>query len=330
MPTQKQLMEIISIQSDIAKQGLDLAGVMALATERTLSLVGANSAAIELAEGEDMVYRATSGNAASQIGLRVKRQHSLSGLSVQSGQTLICTDSETDPRVDLEACRKVGLRSMLCMPLMHLGSPIGVLKAMSDQPGHFSDQEATLLNLLSEVISAAMYFATKFNENDLFHQATHDGLTGLANRSLFMDRLRQLTQQHERRQQHAGVLMIDMNGLKPINDNFGHRAGDAAIREFASRLKSVARQSDTVARLGGDEFGVILAPIEMENGIQAAIERIQTETASPFPFEGRELRLSASIGAARFPVEATGMDHLIELADQRMYEIKRRHHQGRR
>lgn len=125
MPTQKQLMEIISIQPDIAKQGLDLAGVMALATERTLSQVGANSAAIELAEGEDMVYRATSGNAASQIGLRVKRQHSLSGLSVQSGQTLICTDSETDPRVDLEACRKVGLRSMLCM---HLGSPIGAAR----------------------------------------------------------------------------------------------------------------------------------------------------------------------------------------------------------
>lgn len=329
MPTQKQLMEIISIQSDIAKQGLDLGGVMALATDRTLSLVGANSAAIELAEGEDMVYRATSGDAMSQMGFRVKRQHSLSGLSVQTGQTLICTDSENDPRVDLEACRKVGLRSMICMPLLHQGSPVGVLKAMSDQPQHFSDQEATLLNLLSEVISAAMYFATKFNENDLFHQATHDGLTGLANRSLFMDRLRQLTQQHERQPQHAGVLMIDMNGLKPINDNFGHRAGDAAIREFANRLKSTARQSDTVARLGGDEFGVILSPVEMEGGIQSAIERIEEETATPFPFEGRDFTLSASIGAARFPAEATLMDHLIELADQRMYEIKRRHHQSR-
>ena len=91
-------------------------------------------------------------------------------------------------------------------------------------------------------------------------------------------------------------------------------------------LKQVARQSDTVARLGGDEFGAILSPVEMENGIHAAIDRIKAETASPFQFENRTFQLSASIGAAHFPDESVEIEHLIELADQRMYEVKHRHH----
>lgn len=326
MPAQNQLMEIISIQTEIAKLGLDLPNVMQLVTDRTLALIGADGAAIELAEGDEMVYRATAGSAQSQIGLRIKRDNSLSGLAVKEGETLLSVDCETDPRVDIDACRKVGLRSMIVMPLHHNGATVGVLKAMSAQPGKFADQDVTLLNLLSEVVGASMFFATKYNTDDLFYQATHDSLTGLANRALFMDRLRTLTSRHAREQKAAGILMIDLNGLKQVNDTFGHRAGDAMIKEAANRLKQVARQSDTVARLGGDEFGAILSPVEIENGIQAAIDRIRAETASPFQFENRTFQLSASIGAAHFPDESVEIEHLIELADQRMYEVKRRHH----
>lgn len=329
MPTPEQLMQIISIQSEISKLGLDLGGVMTLVVERTLALVGADGAAIELAEGDDMVYRATAGTAQPQIGLRIKRDGSLAGLAVRQGQTLRSDDCEIDPRVDVAACRKVGLRSMIVMPLRHNGEPVGVLKAMSGRPAKFSEDDVELLNLLSDVVSAAMFFAAKYNLEDLFHQATHDGLTGLANRSLFMDRLRTLTAQHARVPSTAGLLMIDMNGLKPTNDNFGHRAGDAAIKELANRLQAAARKSDTVARLGGDEFGIILCPVDTTYGIETAMARIEREMALPFRFEEHHLQLSASIGAARFPDEGKEIERLIELADQRMYDVKRRHHRER-
>jgi diguanylate cyclase len=322
-------MQIISIQSEVSKLGLDLGSVMALVVERTLHLVGADGAAIELAEGDDMVYRATAGTAQRQMGLRIKRDGSLSGRAVRQSQTLRSDDCETDPRVDINACRKVGLRSMIVMPLHHNGEPVGVLKAMSGQPAKFSEQDVELMNLLSDVVSAAMFFAAKYNLEDLFHRATHDGLTGLANRSLFMDRLRTLTARHAREPSTAGLLMIDMNGLKPTNDNFGHRAGDAAIKELASRLQAAARHSDTVARLGGDEFGVILCPVDTTYGIETAIARIELEIASPFRFEEHHLQISASIGAAHFPDEGEEIERLIELADQRMYDVKRRHHRNR-
>ncbi|HLO75223.1 MAG TPA: sensor domain-containing diguanylate cyclase [Magnetospirillum sp.] len=323
MPSSQQLLDVIRIQADIAKLGLDLGGVMSLVVEQTLGLIGADGAAIELAEGEDMVYRAASGSAAAQIGLRLKLDSSLSGLCVRTGETLRCDDSENDDRVDREACRRVGLRSMIVMPLKHNGLTVGALKAMSALPSKFSPADMELLGLLSDVVGAAMFFAAKYDTDDLFHRATHDGLTGLANRSLFMDRLRTLMSQSERELRPAALLMIDMDGLKQVNDNFGHRAGDAVIVEFAKRIKSGARASDTVARLGGDEFGIILAPVDLPHGSETAVERLTREIEPPFHFEGNLYHLRASIGAAHYPDEGCDMGDLIELADRRMYVVKK-------
>lgn len=323
MPSNQQLMDVINIQTEIAKLGLDLGNVLSLVVERVLPLIGADGAAIELAEGEDMVYRAASGTAGGQIGLRLKVATSLSGLCVRTGDILRCDDSENDPRVDREACRKIGLRSMIVMPLTHKGATVGALKAMSAQPANFDDSDMQVLGLLSEMIAAAMYFATKYDSDDLFHRATHDSMTGLANRALFMDRMRTLVGESSRARRSAGVLMIDMDGLKQINDTHGHRAGDAVIKEFASRIKTVARLSDTVARLGGDEFGVILTPVELPHGVDVAVERLTSQIQSPFQFEGKMYQLRASIGAAQFPDDGQDINNLIELADQRMYSVKR-------
>lgn len=316
-------MEVIGLQGEIAKLGLDLGAVMGLVVERTLALVGADGAAIELAEGDDMVYRAAAGAAAPQIGLRLNAGSSLSGLCVRTGETLRCDDSETDDRVDREACRQVGLRSMIVMPLRHNGATVGVLKAMSSQPAKFTDADVHLLGLLSDAVGAAMFFAAKYDVEELFHRATHDGLTGLANRSLFMDRLRSIVALGERETNPAAVLMIDMDGLKHINDTFGHRAGDAVIAEFAKRIKGAARTSDTVARLGGDEFAVLLMPVDLPEGAHSAVERLTREIEPPFEFEGKMYQLRASIGAAHYPEESEDINRLIELADHRMYVVKR-------
>jgi len=323
MPSPDQLLQVIRIQTEIARLGLGLADIMDFVVAQTPSLIGADGAAVELAEGDDMVYRAAAGMAKGQIGLRLKIDGSLSGLCVRSGEILDCPDSETDSRVDREACRLVGLRSMLVVPLQHKGATVGVLKAMAVQANKFSPGDVSLLGMLSDVIGAAMYNSVHYDLNELFHKATHDSMTGLANRALFMDRLRNRTACNEREHRPVGVLVIDMDGLKQINDTYGHRIGDAVIIEFASRIKDGTRSSDTVARLGGDEFGVLLTPIQSPDDVDKAIGRIDREIRAPFAFEDNEYELRASIGAAVSGVDGCDMEQLLEVADRRMYLVKR-------
>jgi len=323
VPSQEKLLEVIRIQTEVAKLGADLGEVMAQVVERTLGLVDADGAAIELAEGEDMVYRAASGIARNSLGLRLDRKRSLSGLCVDHNETLRCDDSESDPRVDREACRRVGCRSMIVMPLQHAGTTVGVLKAMSAHTAHFDEADAALLELLSGLVSASMFYAAKYDTEALFHKATHDAMTDLANRSLFMDRLRSAVLRCRRDSVPAGVLIVDMDGLKQTNDTFGHRFGDAVIVEFSRRLKRTSRSSDTVARLGGDEFGVILTPIDSAESLAVTIARITAELATPFALEERLFALRASIGGAAIPDDGSDPEQIIEIADLRMYEMKR-------
>jgi len=317
------LTAIIKTQTEVAKMGLDLGGVMDLAARRILELTQAQGAIVEMAEGDEMVYRAASGMAAPQLGLRLKMGNSLSGLCVREGSVLQCDDCENDPRVDREACRRVGLRSMVVAPLLHGETVVGVLKIVSAEPGFFTPQHVCLLGMMSELIAAAMFFSAKYEIQELYHKATHDMLTGLANRALFYDRLRQGLALAGRRSSFLCVLNLDMDGLKAINDVHGHRAGDAAIKELAGRTSRAARESDTVARLGGDEFGVILTDVRDRESAEETAERIATEIRQPFRFEDVPLALDASIGLAMFPEDASGVEDLIEKADKAMYNVKR-------
>lgn len=323
MPSQQTLLDIIAIQTDIVRQGADLGQVIALVVERTLQLVNANGAVIELLEGDELVYRAASGTARPFLGLRLAVASSLSGLSIRTGETLYCRDSEQDSRVNLEACRQVGLRSMIVVPLRHQATVVGALKVLSDKPDHFTESDAATLRLLSDLVAAAMYFASRYDINDLFYRATHDHLTELANRSLFMDRLRTNLACCARDHHPLGVLMVDLDDLKLINDRYGHRAGDALLREFARRSLEGTRSTDTVARLGGDEFGVILQPIDTQEGAIAAVARLTQAMTPPFRFEGETHRLHASIGTALYPDDGENLEELLDLADQRMYQQKR-------
>lgn len=323
-PSKEMLLEIIHTQAEIAKAGMDLGSVMALVAARAQYLTRAAGAVVELAEGDEMVYRAASGSAERQLGLRLKSGTSLSGRCVQERHILYCADSETDERVDRMASRKVGLRSMIVVPLNHLDSTVGVIKVLSPEVDAFSEADIQVLNLMSELIAAAMFHAVQFETSELYHRATHDAMTGLANRALFFDRLRQSLAQAGRNGERLGILNIDMDGLKPINDQYGHRAGDTAIRELATRMRQACRESDTVARLGGDEFGVILQRVDSASVLEHYCARL-TESISlrPVPFEQHEFLLGASIGSAVFPDDGTNMEGLLEKADRSMYEVKR-------
>jgi diguanylate cyclase len=317
------LMEIIKLQTEIAKQGLDLSGVVEAVVERIPTFTNAEGAIVEYIEGEEMVYRGASGFARPLLGTRVKRDASLSGLCVQTGQILRSDDVLVDPRVDQSPFKDVGIRSMVVAPLKHDGSIVGALKVVSSNTYAFTVRDLRVLELMSELIAASMYHAARNETNALYQQATHDALTGLANRSLFFDRLRHRTYPGRRQPEPVGILLIDLDGLKLINDSVGHRAGDAALRETALRISRIPRRSDIVARLGGDEFGVILSEISTRSDLIAIVERIAHETDQPFRFEGQTLQLTASIGHARYPDDGTEVDSLLEAADRSMYQMKR-------
>ena len=326
MPTEKQYMDIIRIQSEIAKMGLDLSGIMSMFVVEAAQLMGIDGAAIELIEGDSLVYNAGHGLAAGQVGLRVNLATSLSGACLQQNQALICQDSQVDNRVDRAACQRVGLRSMVVHPLSHQGKPVGVLKLISSEVGRFAHGDTSLISLLTETLSAAMHYAVQYDTEHLFHAATHDGLTGLANRALFIDRLVNSLQVGARSNHPTGVLMVDMNGLKGINDTYGHLAGDASLQEVSKRLAQCSRSTDTVARLGGDEFALVLTPMGDLSDMDMFVNRIHAELADPLSFENTSLTLSASIGAAISPHDGNDFRDLIALADQRMYQQKRQHH----
>lgn len=322
-PTAQQLMSVIQTQTEIAKLGLDLNAVMTLVAEQAQRLTQAKGAVVELVENSEMVYRAVSGGASHLLGLRLGQKNSLSGLCIEQNQTLYCQDSEQDDRVDREACRRVGLRSMAVVPLVHCGEAVGVLKIYSADVAAFQAGDLQVLALMSDLIAAAMYHATKFGAQELYKLATQDQLTGLANRALFLDCLRQGMKKAMLEQRVLGVLMLDMDGLKPINDQFGHRFGDVALQEIAQRIVKNTRQDDLVARLGGDEFAVILSSIPEQEMVKTAMNRIVQACGLPFVFENMQIKLGASVGYALFPNDAENIEQLLECADLKMYENKR-------
>jgi diguanylate cyclase (GGDEF)-like protein len=321
----QQLMSVIETQTAIAKLGIDLHAVMTLVANQVQKLVeAATGAIVELAEGEDMVYRAVSNQADHLLGLRLNRSTSLSGMCIEQRETLYCQDSETDPRVNREACRRVGLRSMAVVPLFYEEEVIGVLKIYSDQVQAFNEADLSLLGLMSELIAAAMYHATKFSHQELYKLATRDHLTGLGNRALFLDSLRLQLQEAAKLHQLLAVLMVDMDGLKGINDHFGHRYGDTALIEIAHRLSQNLRKNDVVARLGGDEFAIILPSIDNQDSAMEMMHRLIDACGQPFSFENTDLKIGASIGLAFYPNDSLEMQNLIEIADFNMYSEKKK------
>jgi diguanylate cyclase (GGDEF)-like protein len=318
-----KLLEIIKVQTEVAQQGMDLGNIMDLVTQRTKLITNADGASVELIEKKELVYSAASGMAESFLGLRLDMEGSLSGQCIKMRAPLISNDIEIDDRVNKAACRQIGLNSMIVMPLICMNDVVGVLKVLSAKANHFSDDDIKILELMSGLIAAEMFNAMKNGESELFYKATHDNLTGISNRSLFYDNLRQRLTQASRRQEEFAIITLDMDGLKEINDNYGHRAGDAAIREVALRINSTLGEKDTVSRLGGDEFGIIVANLVDQDEFKSLIQKIDFEITKYFQFEGQNINLRASIGYALFKEDGIELEVLIEKADKSMYEVKR-------
>lgn len=159
-------------------------------------------------------------------------------------------------------------------------------------------------------------------EQEIHHLANYDTLTGLPNRNLLHDRLQQAIVQAARAQGSVGVLFLDLDRFKGVNELLGHRAGDQLLRTVAERLRVCVRESDTLARAGGDEFVIILSVVSDEDGISSAASKILAIISEPFVIEERELYLTASIGVAVYPTDGSDVQSLLKHADLAMYQAK--------
>src|SRR5205814_3677540 len=130
--------------------------------------------------------------------------------------------------------------------------------------------------------------------------ALHDQLTGLPNRTLFQDRIEQAIRAGRRRGATVGLLLVDLDRFKDVNDTLGHRYGDALLKELSGRLSGIVRESDSLARLGGDEFGLLCPNAASEEALLQVVGRIAAELREPFVLDGLPIELEASIGIAVF------------------------------
>jgi diguanylate cyclase (GGDEF)-like protein/PAS domain S-box-containing protein len=155
------------------------------------------------------------------------------------------------------------------------------------------------------------------------YQAHHDSLTGLPNRILLVDRLEQGAKMADRNSDRLAVMFLDLDGFQEINETHGSATGDELLREAASRLRSVLRESDTVCRLGGDEFVVMLPGVKLGEDIESVAAKLLAVVSKPFHVAGKTLHTSCSIGVSVYPQDGSDVGTLMRLADGAMYEAKR-------
>jgi diguanylate cyclase (GGDEF)-like protein/PAS domain S-box-containing protein len=158
----------------------------------------------------------------------------------------------------------------------------------------------------------------------LNHMATHDALTGLPNRMLFMDRLQVALAQSKRNKNKLAVMMLDLDHFKDVNDNLGHMVGDKLLKEIGDRLTGILRHNDTVARLGGDEFVILLSDLEKMEYAAGVAKVISKSLQKPFLLADQEIISNASIGIALYPDDGDDVESLLKKSDMAMYSVKTR------
>lgn len=172
------------------------------------------------------------------------------------------------------------------------------------------------------LVIATLVLMLLLRNRKIRYMAQHDTLTGLANRALFADLVASTIAAARRDHGRLALLLIDLDHFKSINDTFGHAAGDAVLAQFASRLRSAIRESDTAARIGGDEFMVLLRNVRDGADALHVAEKIRTASRLPVITDSQPVRLSVSIGVALYPEHGSTLEELSRRADEAMYQMK--------
>ncbi len=187
------------------------------------------------------------------------------------------------------------------------------ISPVKDAGGNATTHFVSVINDVSERVNY---------QRELEYQATHDSLTGLANRNLLNDRIVQAIAWAKRQNLSVGVMLLDLDHFKLINDASGHGAGDEMLKQVATRLNHCVRETDTVARLGGDEFVIVLTDLPETGDVDVVAEKILGALARPFEINGHDVFVTASIGVSLYPRDGDHGEILLRYADIAMYRVK--------
>jgi len=268
----------------------------------------------ELVSGEN--FRALS-------AMKIRVGEGLCGWVAENCKPIINGNPQVELSYDVDPEKRAALSSALVVPLQGLNGVVGVLAMYHAAQDAFSPDHLRVLLAVASKVGLSVENALKYQQAE--SSATTDYLTGLPNaRSLFMH-LAQEVSRSRRMKTSLAVMVCDINGLKKINDSFGHLEGDKLLREFSMLLKEACRGYDYVARMGGDEF-VITAPGLSHEGVEEKINRLkQAAIEAGRRTCGREVT-SLSVGTAFCPEDGYDVEALLAEADRRMYSVKQAHY----
>jgi len=277
-------------------------------------------------------------------------QRSFAGYCIKRRETVFMNDGEAEYTRYIEGKRishGTPAESLVFIPLTIEDRAIGVLTVQSYAKGAYSEKNRVLLEALAPYVAIAIenglihdrleelnrVISSEKSELEkaakrISHLANHDSLTGLPNRRLLFELLQKSFDIAGRSGSRVGVLYIDLDDFKPINDRYGHFAGDRALVAVAERLSGILRASDTLARVGGDEFIAVLTNVRDRSDIELVARKILEGCLEPLPLPGMDCRVGLSMGIAVYPDDSRSIEELVSLADASMYRVKRERKHG--
>lgn len=313
-----------------ALAGGELAVVLQSAADLVAGTLGADCAGVLAFEPDHarLVYRAVAGWPQAWVGAQA--------LPLVPGQQVEGVVSRREPlviddydEIELEACSPMilfGIRSGVHVPIFGTVGVIGMLTAHTREPRRFIEDDVSFLRSVANILATAI--ERQVAEDQLTRLAQFDTVTGLPNRHVFRDRCNVALVQAHRNGWVAGMLFVDLDRFKAVNDTFGHAVGDKLLSGVASRLKSCVRAGDTLARLSGDEFAIVLTSISNGDDAGLVAQKIIRALAAPFEIDHHEAYVSASVGIAIYPADGASSDELLKNADTAMYRAKQEGRNG--
>jgi diguanylate cyclase (GGDEF)-like protein len=300
--------------SRLAAEPRDLQGVLAGLLDAAVRLLPPGWATLLLLDtgARALIVRASHGDGALALGTRVALGNGVAGRCAQLGQAVLVGDAS--PGAQAAAGRA---RSEVAVPLLVEGRLAGVLAAGSSQAHAYSREHGRTLAMLAQ--QAALVLGASQLRDELHRLAITDALTGLFNRRHFMRELSEHLRRVRRYRGRLALVVLDLDGFKPLNDRHGHPAGDRALQALAEIMRHSLRDTDVLARLGGDEFAALLLEADAPMALQV-VERLR-RSVQDAPLEGASVTVSG--GLALFPEHGLEAEALLAFADKAMYEAKR-------
>lgn len=242
---------------------------------------------------------------------------------ILSGRTIIQQDIHLLPEESSEKdfLTEQGINSCIFIPIYYQEKVLGMLGFGSSRPkSNWNENHIDLLKIIANISAEALVKVDA--EIQIKRMAYFDHLTSLPNRALFLDRITQAIYQARRANKMLGVIFLDLDDFKNVNDTMGHHGGDELLLMVAQKLSDTVRKSDTVARFGGDEFLILVNDIKNLGDIIRISDKLMTHFNKPFRLKGQEFYITASAGVTLFPIDGEDPENLIKNADIAMYKAK--------